>query len=94
MNAAELKQILINRLSAAYAEVIDDSAKHRGHSGPRQTGGGHFQALIVSDSFSGLSPVARHQKVYAALREEMAGNIHALSLKLFTLSEWREKSGA
>lgn len=83
----------MNRLSAAYAEVIDDSAKHRGHAGVRQTGGGHFQALIVSDAFSGLSPVARHQKVYAALREEMAGSIHALSLKLFTSAEWKEKSG-
>lgn len=83
----------MSRLSAAHAEVIDDSAKHRGHAGARQSGGGHFQALIVSDAFSGLSPVARHQKVYAALREEMAGSIHALSLKLFTLSEWKEKSG-
>lgn len=93
MNAAELKLILMNRLFAAYAEVIDDSAKHRGHAGPRQTGGGHFQALIVSDAFEGLSAVGRHQKVYAVLREEMAGSIHALSLKLFTLSEWGERGG-
>lgn len=94
MSGEELKQILISRLAAVHAEVLDDSAKHRGHAGVRQTGGGHFQALIVSDMFSGLSPVARHQKVYSVLREEMAGSIHALSLKLFTSSEWKEKSGS
>lgn len=94
MNSTELKQILIDRLSASHAEVLDDSAKHRSHAGARQTGGGHYQALIVSEVFSGLTPVARHQKVYAALRGEMQGLIHALSLKLYTPSEWKEKGGA
>lgn len=93
MTAEELKQILINRLQAALVEVIDDSAKHRGHAGVRQSGGGHYQALVVSDVFDGLTRVARHQKVYSVLRDEMSSNIHALSLQLFTPAEWKQNGG-
>jgi len=45
------------------------------------TGGqDHWQAVIVTAAFAGLSPIARHRKVYAALAEEMKGPIHALTL--------------
>jgi stress-induced morphogen len=52
------------------------------------TGGqDHWQAEIRSAAFSGLSPIARHRKVYAALAEEMKGPIHALSLKTLAPGE-------
>jgi acid stress-induced BolA-like protein IbaG/YrbA len=49
--------------------------------------GQHFEALIVSASFSGRSRVQRHQLVYAALGERMREEIHALSMKTLTPEE-------
>ncbi|TAK42103.1 MAG: BolA/IbaG family iron-sulfur metabolism protein [Betaproteobacteria bacterium] len=51
--------------------------------------GQHFQALIVSNRFSGRSRVQRHQLVYQALGERMREEIHALSMKTLTPEEWR-----
>ncbi len=40
----------------------------------------HWQATIVSAAFAGKSLIQRHRLVMAALAEEMAGPIHALTL--------------
>lgn len=53
-----------------------------------QGDGHHFEALIVSHAFEGLRPVARHQKVYGVLGDRMRQEIHALSMKTLTPSEW------
>jgi acid stress-induced BolA-like protein IbaG/YrbA len=50
--------------------------------------GAHFEAIIVSPSFAGLSRVRRHQLVYAALGERMREEIHALSMKTLSPEEW------
>jgi BolA protein len=71
-------------LEAAFApqslEIADDSHKHAGHSGGAQ-GHGHFSVHIVSAAFAGMSPVARHRAVYAALGEMMQTDIHALAIR-------------
>lgn len=43
--------------------------------------GQHFQADVVSEEFTGLTVIAQHRKVYAALGERMGREIHALALK-------------
>jgi stress-induced morphogen len=54
------------------------------------TGGeDHWKALIVTSAFAGVSPIARHRKVYAALAEEMKGPIHALTLTTLAPGEPR-----
>lgn len=53
-----------------------------------QGDGTHFEALIVSAEFAGLTPVRRHQRVYAALGERMREEIHALSMRTLTPEEW------
>jgi acid stress-induced BolA-like protein IbaG/YrbA len=50
--------------------------------------GQHFFATIVSDAFEGKRLIARHQLVYAALGDRMRAEIHALSMKTLTPSEW------
>jgi stress-induced morphogen len=53
------------------------------------TGGrDHFRLLVVSPLFEGKGVMDQHQMVYAALKEEMQGAIHALSLKTCTPAEW------
>jgi len=51
--------------------------------------GRHFEAIVVSPLFRGLSKVRQHQLVYAALGERMREDIHALSMRTLTPEEWR-----
>ncbi|MFC7378638.1 BolA family protein [Brevundimonas sp. GCM10030266] len=43
--------------------------------------GDHYRARIVSTAFAGLSRVKQHQLVYAALKGQMGGELHALALE-------------
>ena len=52
--------------------------------------GTHFEALIVSKAFAGLSRVKQHQLVYAALGDRMRAEIHALSMQTLTPEQWAE----
>ena len=53
-----------------------------------QGDGHHFEAVIVSAVFEGKRLIARHQMVYAVLGDRMKAEIHALSMKTLTPSEW------
>jgi acid stress-induced BolA-like protein IbaG/YrbA len=50
--------------------------------------GAHFEAVIVSAAFAGLSRVRQHQLVYAALGDRMREEIHALSMRTLTPAEY------
>jgi acid stress-induced BolA-like protein IbaG/YrbA len=54
--------------------------------------GVHFEAIVISPEFAGLSLLNRHRRVYAALGERMGGEIHALALKAFTPAEWAQQN--
>ncbi len=43
--------------------------------------GDHYRARIVSAAFAGVSRVRQHQMVYAALKGQMGGDLHALALE-------------
>ena len=62
-------------------EVIDDSSKHAGHAGARAGGESHFTVRITAETFRGESRLARQRRVYGLLREELAGQVHALSVQ-------------
>jgi acid stress-induced BolA-like protein IbaG/YrbA len=56
--------------------------------------GQHFEALVVSGEFAGLSRVARQQKVNAILKARFdSGELHALSMKTLTPEEWKSQNG-
>jgi len=67
-------------------EVQDDSHRHAGHAGAAD-GRGHFSVDIVSEAFAGLSPIARHRAVYAAVGSLMDTDIHALAIRARTPGE-------
>ena len=51
-----------------------------------------FTALVLSDTFSGVSPVKRQQQVLAEFADVLAsGELHALSVKAHTPEEWQSK---
>jgi BolA protein len=87
---------ITSRLGEALAperlEIHDDSAKHSGHAGARKEGESHFSLLIVSAQFEGLNRVARQRLVNRVLADELAGPVHALSLRTLTPQEFAQKA--
>ncbi len=55
--------------------------------------GQHFQALVISPTFDGVSLVEQHQMVMNPLREALETDVHALGLKTFTPEKWERKKG-
>ena len=86
-----VREAICAKLTQAFApvrlDVEDDSARHHGHSGARPGGETHFNVVIEARAFEGLGPVARQRAVYAALKDELAGPVHALSLKVLAPGE-------
>ena len=83
------------KLTAAFAplalEIEDQSARHAGHAGATRDDGSrgetHFHVRLVSSAFEGVTRVERQRRVYAALKDELAGPVHALTLSLLGPSE-------
>ncbi len=63
--------------------IEDESHLHSGHAGAA-SGGGHFKLSIVAPEFQGLTAVARHRAVYAALNRHIPTEIHALTITALT----------
>jgi BolA protein len=74
-----LRQRLESRFAPALLVIEDESHRHAGHAGAAQ-GHSHFRIRIVSEAFRGLSRVARHRLVYAAVNDLLASDIHALAI--------------
>ena len=65
--------------------IIDESHKHVNHK--KDTNGGHFKLLIVSNDFENISLIKRHQLIYDALSEMIKVEIHAIAIKAITIKE-------
>ena len=76
--AARLRQVFRPRLLV----VEDESEGHRGHAGWRDGGQTHFHIALDAPELDGLSRLARHRAVHAALGPAVIGRIHALRLSL------------
>ena len=80
-----------DKLTAAFSptrlEIENDSARHGGHSGDNGTGESHFNIVIQAQAFEGTPKVARQRMVYRTLAEELAGPLHALSVKALAPGE-------
>lgn len=85
-----LQEVITEKLTTAlgpeHLEVTNESHLHRVPAGSET----HFKVVVVSPRFEGLTPIKRHQLVYAALTEEMTmkRGIHALAITSRTPSEW------
>jgi BolA protein len=86
-----VSQAIRDKLSAAFSptrlEVADDSALHHGHAGAAPGGESHFNVVIEAAAFQGLGRVQRQRAVHAALKDELAGPVHALSVKALAPGE-------
>jgi BolA protein len=76
--AAVLRQRLEQRFAPLELSVEDEGHLHIGHA---NAGRGHFRVRIVAEAFRGLTPVARHRMVYAALEDLMQSDVHAIAIE-------------
>lgn len=70
MHGADIEKLLREAFPDADIELIDTVGD-----------GDHWKAVIASSAFVGKSRVAQHQLVYAALKGNMGGVLHALQLE-------------
>lgn len=78
---------LTEAFSPTRLEIVDDSDRHAGHSGASASGESHFNVVIQAQAFEGAPKVARQRMVYRTLAEELAGPLHALSVKALAPGE-------
>ena len=79
----EIESLLTAAFAPTHLEVINDSAKHRGHSGDDGSGDSHFTVAIESAAFAGKSRLERQRMVNAALGDIPGNRVHALAVRAF-----------
>ncbi len=68
---AEIERMIAAALPGAHVSVADETGT-----------GDHLRATVVAPQFEGLTRIAQHRLVKAAVKERFEdGTIHALSLK-------------
>jgi len=85
--AESLKAKLGAAFSPSLLQIDDDSARHAGHAGAHPGGESHFNVTIEAAAFAGVARVERQRMVYRVLAEELAGPVHALSVKALAPGE-------
>jgi acid stress-induced BolA-like protein IbaG/YrbA len=53
----------------------------------------HYEALVVAEEFAGKRAIARHQLIYKCLGTLVGNEIHALSIRALTPTEFEQQSG-
>jgi BolA protein len=81
-----VRDTIVEKLSRKFApshlEVIDESEKHRGHSGWRTGGETHFRVRIATVQFAGKPRLAQHRAVMETLAAELESGVHALAIEV------------
>jgi BolA protein len=81
--AREMTELLTAALAPSRLEVINDSAKHHGHTGDDGSGESHFTVVIESAAFVGKSRLERQRMVNLALGDIPGNRVHALAIRAF-----------
>jgi BolA family transcriptional regulator, general stress-responsive regulator len=77
----EMETLLTAAFAPSRLAVINDSAKHHGHSGDDGSGESHFTVEIESIDFAGVNRVMRQRMVNRALGDIPGDRVHALAIK-------------
>lgn len=85
--AQEIETLLRAALDPTRLEVVNDSARHHGHSGDDGSGESHFSIVIESAAFDGRNRVERQRMVNRALGDIPGQRVHALAIRAFAPGE-------
>lgn len=78
LDASKIKELLMGEesLSLQEAHISID--------------GSHFKVTVISEVFSDMNIIQKHQAVYSVLSDYIYnGSIHAVSIKSYTPQEWQ-----
>jgi stress-induced morphogen len=70
MAGNEIENLIKQAFPQAHVTVVDLAGD-----------GDHFGARITCETFRGKSRIQQHQMVYAALKDQLGGALHALALE-------------
>ena len=84
-----LEKRLREGLKPLVLELVNESPNHNVPEGSES----HFHVLIVSEKFSGLNLIKRHQMVHELVAKELKEKIHAFSQKTLTPEEFEKQGG-
>ncbi|RUR11140.1 BolA family transcriptional regulator [Legionella sp. km772] len=86
-----IQEHLLNEFNPLFLLVEDESSNHHVPENAQT----HYKIIMASPKFNELSRVHRHRLVNKLLQEEFDTGMHALSMHLFTPTEWesQDKSG-
>jgi len=88
MNRAErIISLLTQEFNPTHIELRDDSARHAGHAGASPGGETHYHLVIISEKFTPMPKVKRHQAIYAPLDGEFKTGLHALAIRALAPGE-------
>ena len=77
----EMERQLVEAFAPTRLEVINDSAKHHGHSGDDGSGESHFTVVIEAPAFADKSRLERQRMVNKALGDIPGDRVHALAIR-------------
>jgi BolA family transcriptional regulator, general stress-responsive regulator len=77
-----MRRKLTEAFTPVRLEIVDESHKHKGHSGWREGGETHFRIVMQSHALDGLSRLERSRAVHKVLAQELEDRVHALALDL------------
>lgn len=79
--AEEMERLLREAFAPTRLEIVNDSARHRGHMGDDGSGESHFTIEIEAPAFVEKSRLERQRMVNAALGDIPGERVHALAIK-------------
>jgi BolA family transcriptional regulator, general stress-responsive regulator len=84
--AQRIHQLINQALNPSFLQVENESNKHHVPKDAET----HFHLLIVAEEFNNLPKIARHRMLNKLLAAEFNSGLHALSLHLYTATEWED----
>ena len=81
MDSTQIEQLIKKSIPDAEVNIVDLAGD-----------GDHYSANITSEMFRGKNRVQQHQMVYAALKGNMGGELHALALQTSVPKESKENN--
>lgn len=79
-----INTILSQQLQTVFLAIDNESYKHHVPNGSET----HFKLIVVAQDFQSLPKIARHRLIHKLLVDELNSGLHALSLHLYTPTEW------
>ncbi|SMY07743.1 BolA family protein [Flavimaricola marinus] len=78
----KIRGALESAFTTKHLEVINESHLHAGHAGDDGSGESHWRIVIEAEELGGMSRLARHRAVHAALGPQIINQLHALALDI------------